>query len=232
MGVENLALVTGRLFWQPPDNLGYLALGNVTEFKEEPDRQRVPHMAFENGVKREDFELVKTTKERFTFTMDEHFDTAIALLNLGSQAADTVQAAAVGVAAAILTANLVLGRTYDFGKQSVKNVVGTANALPLVENTDYTIDKGAGLLTIISNAQFGHDWNFVFDCDQVTKMNFTGLSGLLSQGTFKYFAVDQTDVVPRDARTLSGQVYVSNWGDNNAEDFNKYVLEILYQPQK
>jgi hypothetical protein len=49
MGVENLVLVTGKLFWQPPDNLGYLALGNVTEFKEEPERQRVPHMAFENG---------------------------------------------------------------------------------------------------------------------------------------------------------------------------------------
>lgn len=232
MSVDTATLVTGKLFWQPPDNLGYLAMGNVAEFKEDAERQRVPHMAFENGAKREDFEQVKTTKEKFSFTMDEHFDTAIALLTLGSQAADTVQAAAVGLGAAILTANLVVGRVYDFGKQSVKNVVGTANAVPLVENTDYSIDKGAGLLTILSNAQFGHDWNFVFDCDLVTRMNFTALSALLSRGTFKYFAMDQSDVVPRDGRTMSGQVYVTNWGENNMEDFNKYVLEILYEPQK
>ncbi len=50
--VANLRLVSGRLYWRPTGDAGYLDFGNVVAHKNEPERKRVDHFRSKRGSKR------------------------------------------------------------------------------------------------------------------------------------------------------------------------------------
>lgn len=221
---------TGRLFFNPFGESGYVDFGNCLDHKLEPEYARAPHSRFDRGRKVVDLELLKMTKQKRSFTFDERIADTLKLLALGSQAADLVQAAAVGQTAVIVLPDLRVGRTYSFGKLSVSNVAGQNDDDYLVAGTDYKIDAGAGLLTILRGTLLVSPWYFSFDCAAVTQLNFTALAALLARGTFRFQESDATDAVPLNIDTFFGQCQVTSWGENNAEDFNRYTLEVIHDP--
>ena len=60
----------------------------------------------------------------------------------------------------------------------------------------------------------------------VIRESFTALKELLVQGDMKYIEKDQFSDVPRAIHEASGQLHVSNWGENTG-DFNKRTLEFI-----
>jgi hypothetical protein len=62
---------------------------------------------------------------------------------------------------------------------------------------------------------------------QVTTQPVTGLKELRVTGNFRFVETDQFSEVPRAVHTFSGQLHVTDWGDNNGEDFEKVKIEVL-----
>ncbi len=227
--VQNYRLTTGRLYWLPRGaTTGYIDFGNVTAYKSDPKPERLPHFASSRGKKTLDLQLLKSIKNLWSFTLDEHFAATIALLAIGTQLADTVQAAAAGVAVVIAAADLQEGRVYDFSKQSVSGVVVTLADLTPVPAAAYELDSGGGYLRINPDADLSQDWHLTFDCAAVTKLNFDTFSSLLAQGAFRFIEQDQFDEVPVNTQDFQGQVYVTSWGDATGDKFNEFTIEVLF----
>lgn len=226
--LQDHRLLTARLYWQPSDDAnGFIDCGNVKSHQFTPIAERSTHMASRKGYRTVDLDLPKLVAARRVFTLDEHFNETVRLLAIGKQLSDVVQQSDEGVEVTITAANLVLGRSYDLGKLETTNLTAeTAGAVPLVLGTDYTWDAGSGMVTVISNTNFGSDWIFEFSHLEVTQLNFQALSRLLEQGTFKVLEFDQFDEVPLGKEQFTGQVQVTGWGENNG-DFNEFTVEVL-----
>jgi hypothetical protein len=227
MSILDHRLTTARLYWQPSyDANGYIDFGNAVDYKYDPTRERVPHLESKKGYRQVDFEDVKLVAEKRTFTFDEHFNETLRVLALAKPFTEVVQGSMVAASFTIIAVNLVLGRSYHLGKIGTKNLTGLASG-SLTLGVDFTWDKGGGFVTPISTANFGSDWVFTFDCDDVTQLSFTALGRLLEQGTFKMLEFDQHDETPINTEQFGGQVQVTGWGEHNGE-FNKFTVEVLH----
>jgi len=228
MNLETLDLLSGRLYWQPLGEAGYIDFGNVFDYKNDPERQRVPHSKASGGLKRVDVELLRSAKERRTFTMTEHFEQAVRMLNYGTRLTDLVQAAEYGLTRTFGVNELTVDRVYDLGRVGVLIQSASYSGGNLVEGVDYENNPGSGLIRPLSATHFGsNEWTFEFDCPLLTRLNYRALDALLTQGTFRFFESDQIEGVPKNAETFTGQVQVTGWGENNLEDYNKWTLEVL-----
>jgi hypothetical protein len=223
---EHLRLTTGRLFWQPSGESGYIDLGNCTSHSEQPDVQRVDHWKYERGTKRVDHSLVGSLKPKRVFTFDEHFDKSIALQAFAALATEVTQAEAAGVAVSITPEPaLKAGQSMFLGKEKISNLVVLEDTNPVVEGVDYTVDYGAGIVTILHDS--GEQWDFTFDCEEVTRLNFEMFSKLLTEGTFRFVASDQHSDVPVQNETIRGTAYVTAWGDGTTDKFQEYTVEVI-----
>jgi hypothetical protein len=261
---ENYKLTTGRLYWQPNglaagDNQ-WIDLGNIPDYKSDPKFTRVQHFASSLGIRRLDFEPVGNVKEAKMFTLDEHFADTVALLALGTNIGQVVQAAAVNQRFIITVDELSLltpGEASSFfvGATGLYNatVVGyfSFGAAPndfLIEDLasiggQYTLDLGSGMLDLFGpyslvvpeGAHQGQTWalyqiEVLYSCPQVTATNFQWFSQLLQLGTFKLVEYDQFSTVPLAFENFSGQVEVTAWGDNKLDKFNEYTVEVIHNP--
>jgi hypothetical protein len=227
---ENLRLTTGRLYWKPAGETGYIDFGNCTSHKPMPDVQRVDHWKYSGGTKRVDMSSVTSLKPKRIFTFDEHFAATLQLQGFGSAATTVGQAPSVGVNYDIADATNQIGRAYYVGRIGVSNFVGTVNAglQALVEGTHYSIDLGSGMVTVLSVAGLASDtFNFVFACAGVNVLNFTMFSKLLEQGTFKFLESDQFDAVPAGTENISGTVFVTGWGDGSSDKYQEFTVEVV-----
>lgn len=224
---HNLRQTTGRLYWVPTGEAGFIDFGNCTAHKVAPDVQRTEHLQRDNGIGTVDFSLARSIKPVRVFTFDEHFADVIRLLTLGT-ASVTPPTAGNDVELVIDAGDLVVGRTFDLGGMRISDLHGV-NGGPtvLVRDVDFTLDAGSGMLTIISGANFGTDWTFTYDYEAVDTVDFASFSRLLERGSFRYIEKDQFDAVPLRTETFTGQVMVTGWGENNMEGFNEYTVEVL-----
>jgi hypothetical protein len=223
---EHLRLTTGRLFWLPPDETGWIDFGNCTSHQEQPDVQRLDHWRYAGGTKRVDHSLVKSLKPVRVFKFDEHFAETIALMALAAAATEVTQAAAVDVEVSITPdPALAPGQSLFLGKQNISNLVALEDTMPVVEGVDYKVNYGAGIVTLLKLSS--DQWDFTFDCAEVKTLNFEMFSKLLTEGTFRFLETDQHDSVPVGDSTIEGTAYVTAWGETNTEAFQEYTVEVL-----
>src|SRR5579884_1423003 len=97
-------------------------LGNVEDYKADPKVTRKEHMASAAGVKRTDLSLISDITAKYSLTLDEFTSDLEALLALGTQGNDAVQAGA-NIVNEQLTANSQQTRVYFTANQGISAVV-------------------------------------------------------------------------------------------------------------
>jgi hypothetical protein len=225
-------LVTGRLFFQRKtagvfeDN--WLDFGNCVSSGFAPDVQRADHMKSEGGFKRVDLSLVKSIKPLFTFELDEVTADLERLRQLAAAGVAANQAGGATVGEE-LTDDSVKGRSYFVTKQGLSAVTVKDDGAAADEGTDYAIDLGTGVVTILPDSTIADGSTVTIDytAAAISKVQHEAFTELRTEGRFKFIETDQHKANPRQITTWEGQCHVSNWGDNTTEDYNKTTLESL-----
>jgi hypothetical protein len=125
----------------------------------------------------------------------------------------------------------VAGRSFWLGYYAATVAAAVTNlGVALVEGTHYTIDSRTGMVTVEALAGAESSWIFNVITPAITLKTLQRLSALLTRGTFKLVENDQHDAVPLLVDEFEGQVWVTGWGDDNLEDFNRYQVEVLFTP--
>ena len=226
----NQKLTTGRLYWLPYGATdGYIDFGNIVDYKHDPKLTRVEHLHGALGRRKADLSFVVGATLQKSFTLDEDFSQVLALVYLATQNANVTQTSQTGINATITP---VVGRVFALGYQQVTltYAAGTNGGLSpvLQQGVDFNLDAVNGFITPL-NATYP-PWNFTFNCAAVTSLNFTALNNLLTRGTFLLLEYDQQSPVPLAQETFAGQVIVTAWGDDKADKFHEYTVEVLITP--
>ncbi len=218
---------SGRLFIRRSGETNFIDFGNVVTHKADPQIERAEHQKSEGGVNTVDLSLVKTLNYKYVFEVDEHLAELEKLSVLGTQGADTTQNAG-NVTNESLTTNSKKGRTFFAAAEGLSAVVVKVAAVAKILDVDYALDAGSGAVTILDGGTIADGSTVTIDYTraQVIRENFTALKELLVQGDMKYIEKDQFSDVPRAIHEASGQIHVTNWGENTGE-YNKRMLEFI-----
>jgi hypothetical protein len=170
---------------------------------------------------------VKTINYKYAFEVDEHLAELEKLSVLGTQGGDTTQTSG-NVTGESLTTNSKKGRTFFTAAEGLSAVVVKVSAVTKALDVDYALDAGSGAITILEGGTIADGSTVTVDYTraQVVRENFTALKELLVQGDMKYIEKDQFSDVPRAIHEASGQIHVTNWGENTGE-YNKRMLEFI-----
>jgi len=222
-------LTSGRFYLKRKGETSYVDWGNVQEHKLEPEVGRADHMNSSGGVKRTDVSLVKSIKPKYVFVVDEHHPELQRLILLGNQGADVVYAGGNVTAEALTASNSKQGRTYFAAHQGLSAVVVKVGGVTKVLDTDYAVDLSNGAITILVGGGIADNSTVTVDytAAAVTTQPFTSFDDLRVEGDIRYIEQDQFSKLPRQTTDFFGQIHVTNWGENNLEDFNKVALECL-----
>lgn len=229
-------LTTGRLYFQRKTagvyETNWLDFGNCKTAGYKPDVQRAEHMKSDLGFKRVDLSRVKSIKPLFQFELDEitpELERFRQLAAAGDSATQASGSVSSGSPETLVTSDSVKGRTYFTAKQGVSNVVVKVSSTTYTEGTDYSVDYGAGAITILPGSTIpdGSTVTVSYDYAQVVTKTFTSYEELITEGRFKFIEKDSVTSVPHSVTTFEGQCYVSNWGENATDDYNVTTLDCL-----
>jgi hypothetical protein len=242
----NQKLTTGRLYWQKSGEDSWLNFGNALSYARKPRIEYLKHFRKANGLSHCDLDLPRETEVLWSFSFDERFGELIRpmwLANVGAtvtNAGGASQLCTIPGLTAALSPAILVGRAYPL-KNSGAAVLGittligsviAADTTPatLIEGTHYELDRNAGIVRPLIVPTPGLDWNFTVSWAAYSQEAVTALGNLLTQGTFKVVEKDQQSDVPFNEETITGQVYVTAWGENDGSKFSEYQVEVLHNP--
>jgi hypothetical protein len=201
----------GKLYFAPLTNGipgAYRDLGNAPSFSISVEVETLEHQSSREGLKTVDTEVVISQKVTANFTLDEVNAENIAEFLSGESSTHT-NAAIAGFAEHQMITNVVLGRWYD-----IKNAAGEraydidsadltvekqgAPDVPLVENTDYTLDLVMGRIFFLStavNCAAGDeiDVTLAADANAAAVTEVRALTQTTVSGALKFIAVNPND---------------------------------------
>lgn len=210
----------------------FLPLGNVSKFSHAPSVQRYTHMQSQvgdagGGNKRADGKLVTTIEDLWKATLDEHTAFNLRLLLLGGERSPANQSSNASLAVSI--SNIKPGYTYWVGAYNITSHALTFDGSSATEGTDFTLDKASGILTILATGTLsdGDDVAGTISVPAVSYDTHTSADDLRASGAFQIFEFDQFSKAPRRHTTFTGEIYVSNWGEQTVDAPNEFEVEIL-----
>lgn len=224
--IEAHEKLTARLFVQPTGESGFIDCGNVADYKHAPEKQYRTRMVAQGGFRRVNDEQVDTVHDRWEFTLDEMDAFNLRLLHLTKTPSGQSQAANTAPAGTASLIGVVKGRCYFVGAVGLNNVVVQKGVTTLIDGTDYTLDPGAGILTILptsSTVVNGDDLSLTFGNLAVDFESFTGNSQPLFRGTIRILENNQFSEVPLREISFSGVLSVTAWPEQSGE-FGKYTI--------
>jgi len=224
--IEAHEKLTARLFVQPTGESGYVDCGNVADYKHTPEKQYKTRMVAEGGFRRVNDEQVDTVHDRWEFTLDEMDAFNHRLLHLAQAPSSVSQAAATAPAGTASLTGITKGRCYFVGAVGLNTVVVKKGVTSLVEGTDYIIDPGAGVLTVLPGSVTvadGDDLSLTFGNSAVTFESYTGNSQVLFRGSVRILEANQFSGVPLRETGFTGVLSVTAWPEQSGE-FGKYTV--------
>jgi hypothetical protein len=224
--IEAHEKLTARLFVQPTGESGYVDCGNVADYKHTPEKQYKTRMVAEGGFRRVNDEQVDTVHDRWEFTLDEMDAFNHRLLHLAQSPSSVSQAAVTAPAGTASLTGITKGRCYFVGAVGLNTVVVKKGVTSLVEGTDYTIDPGAGVLTVLPGSVAvtdGDDLSLTFGNSAVTFESYTGNSQVLFRGSVRILEANQFSGVPLREIGFTGVLSVTAWPEQSGE-FGKYTV--------
>jgi hypothetical protein len=125
---------------------------------------------------------------------------------------------------------VVRGRCYFLGASGLDTVVAKKGITTLVEGNDYTVDLGAGVLTVLpphSGGSMvvtdGDDLSVTFGASALSFESYTGNSQVLFRGSVRILETNQFSGVPLREISFSGVLSVTAWPEQSGE-FGKYTV--------
>lgn len=224
--IEAHEKLTARLFVQPTGESGYVDCGNVADYKHTPEKQYKTRMVAEGGFRRVNDEQVDTVHDRWEFTLDEMDAFNYRLLHLAQSPSSTSQAATTAPAGTASLTGVVKGRCYFVGAVGLNTVVVKKGVTTLVEGIDYTVDPGAGVLTVLPasvTVSDGDDLSLTFGNSAITFESYTGNSQVLFRGSVRILESNQFSGVPLREISFTGVLSVTAWPEQSGE-FGKYTV--------
>ena len=229
---RNFERLTGTAFFQPVGQAGMICLGNIVMHKLDPKIERKDIMRYQGGMKMLARTDVIGVNPEYQIDQDEYNTLNLPFTIWGQRAADTVQAATGNVAATLNGA--LPGMTYPLGGYvdvAVTKVTPTApaNAAPLLEGADYTVDAQKGLVTILSGGAVGVNGaslSVTFSAAAVTRETYLPFTLLQQRGTLQLYENDapEDDNLPLQAITYPVTLYCESPGDTKVDDNRKASL--------
>lgn len=224
--IEAHEKLTARVFVQPTGESGYIDCGNVADYKHAPEKQYKTRMVAEGGFRRVNDEQVDTVHDRWEFTLDELDAFNHRLLHLAKAPSTVTQAITTAPTGTASLTGVVKGRCYFIGAVGLNTVVVKKGLTTLVEGTDYTVDPGAGVLTLLPGSvtlSDGDDLSVTFGNAAVTFESYTGNSQLLFRGSVRILESNQFSGVPLREITFAGILSATAWPEQSGE-FGKYTV--------
>lgn len=224
--IEAHEKLTARLFVQPTGESGFIDCGNVADYKHAPEKQYRTRMVAEGGFRRVNDEQLDTVHDRWEFTLDEMDAFNLRLLHLTKAPSGTSQAAVTAPIGTATLTGVVKGRCYFIGAVGLSAVEVKKGVTTLGEGTDYTLDPGAGVLTVLPGSVTvtnGDDLSLTFGNAAVDFETYTGNSQPMFRGVVRFLESNQFSGVPLREITFTGVLSVTAWPEQTGE-FGKYTV--------
>ena len=224
--IEAHEKLTARLFVQPTGESGYVDCGNVADYKHTPEKQYKTRMVAEGGFRRVNDEQVDTVHDRWEFTLDEVDTFNHRLLHLARDPSTVGQLAKTAPAGTASLTGVTKGRCYFVGAVGLNTVVVKKGVTTLVEGTDYAIDLGAGVLTVLPTSALvveGDDLSLTFGNLELEFESYAGNSQMLFRGGIRILETNQFSGVPLREISFTGLLSVTAWPEQSGE-FGKYTV--------
>jgi hypothetical protein len=216
--------VTGRLYIADlATPTQFFDMGNVVLTKEEPKITRAQMKTAMKGYTMVTHEEPGEVDWRWSMTLDEHANALLALKALSAAPTTVTQEANVGADWSVSSASP--GYSYYVGGVGLTAFTMATYTL----NTDYTIDLGSGMLTILatgtiaaSTALSGTLTSPALVFSQTVVLSRTFWPVQVRLHTF-----DQNTLIPRDIYLFAGEVAVTDWGQHDGSKWNETKVELL-----
>ncbi|HXG46043.1 MAG TPA: malectin domain-containing carbohydrate-binding protein [Methylomirabilota bacterium] len=206
----------------------FFDLGDVQKHKFAPDIKRA---AWSSALKGRRLGVQQVPYEmhwRWQFTLNEQL---LKVAELRGLAAGFGPAASLGGNIPTNTiANVVKGGSYDLGKRNITALTVDGNPTPTyVEGADYTLERGAGLLTVLETGAIAAGSTIrctggTYDAAPVVSLGL--LKRILARGTFRIAEYDQFAEVPRELAEFVGQGILTNLGEDDVDKPSEFELEV------
>jgi len=197
--------------------------GNVLLVKQEPKIDRAQQLTAQKGFVQVTHEEPSKVDLRYTIKFDELHDDALALLHLSSAATTVTQSA--GTATAWSLSSVSPGYSYYVGAMGLTAFAVTGKTL----NTDYTYDAGSGMIYIVPSGTIAASSSIAgtYTSTAQTFKQYTELTRTFRQVSVQLDTFDQATSLPRERVTFTGEVYISDYGDNDGQKYNEPTLMLL-----
>jgi hypothetical protein len=232
--------VTGKLLFQRSGEDWPINLGNVRMHKFAPNVERTKTAVARKGYVQVVEERPSQIEHRWTVGLDEELPELVRLHLLAGAGSAADQTAVT--AAATYTANDVKkGQTIIVGQDltaetpveglfdiTVASV--SQGATVLEEGVDYTVDGGAGTVTLLQGATItgeAADLTISYTCKAASFTKHTALSELVVKGTAYFDEFDQHSEVTRARYTFPAQIILTNGGDNDGKKLSEFEVDLL-----
>lgn len=221
---------TGRLFFQPTGDNGYIDLGNVVDYKDATDQQTRTRMSSANGFRIVDDEQVDVRHTKYEFTLDEVGDRAGMLLALADTATTSTVSATTAPSGTSSHSSVILGRSYFVGAVNVDTFVLKKGATTLVLNTDYTVNLKTGMFTLLttgSTVANGDSVTSTFGNPARSYETWTGHAAPLHSGTIRFEETGQHTKEPAQVITGTAVMNVTSFPEQKGE-FARFVVRVTF----
>ncbi len=226
--LKNRKKATGRAFFQRSGESSLIDLGNVVMHKHDAKIDRTKLGTARKGYVQITHEEPAQIEERWSVKVDELVTEAVKLSLLATQGADTVQAPAAAQTETFTAVKL--GNVLKCAKVNLSAVQVKKGATVLVAGTDYKLDAGAGLVSLLRGSPTiadGDNITVVYDVLAATLNNFTSRTELFVPGTFSLDEYDVNSEVPRMRHSFPAEIIVTDRGDNDGKKYNETTFEAL-----
>ena len=224
--IKNRKQTTARV-WMKRSGGQYTELGDVENYKKADEKGYSDVKGSVKGFKRQLAKLLNNVSLMWMFTLNEELSEVLRLLGLATKQADSVQSTAASQSESFTS--VVLGASYFLTKQNVTALTVTVSSVLKVEGTDYTVDLGSGVVTILATGSItaGATAVVAYDAAAQTFENYTSLKETRVNADFRVHEYDQFSEVPREMHDFAGQIWISNQGENSSEKPSTVEVSIL-----
>jgi len=222
---------------------GYRDWGNVVAFSIKPDLQKVDHIGSYRGVRRIDTTAVKQTETSYQLKLDEIGRDRLQSLfygDVGTPFTQTVKAAVAGDSLDFSVTNAVIGYWYDLmiGGVRIKELTaatlahGTGPSTPLVEHTDFELDKKLGRVRFLTAQTWALDITItapaITSASVGYRQTITPQTKPIRRGIGRLICFDQhpTDPVVFEHSGFACEVYLDSMDEIDGDKYANVMMTV------
>lgn len=220
--------ITGRGFFQPTGETGFINLGNVTMHKLDFNVKRAERHRARRGVVFRTHNQAYGVQPEFTLEGDEFTTPMLPILFGGTAAADVSQASATAATFAFTSKK---GRYFYLGafKITAASLTTPVSKVEGVDGApaDYLIDRGLGWIYIPLGSSIADATACVatFDKPAITRDSITAFDQLNRAGILRVQEEDTYSTEPRQDYYFPCELSVEGTGDSKPEGYGKFTLK-------